>query len=394
MKAVARIDHDRARLVFGRLIKKLREKKYPYNIATLPQEMIPHALRDQPLRHAQFIFYACHFMRGALDSTTAIRQLVALWQRSPDLFKPEVVCMMDVGAIAALLRSAIDYHLDEIAAFWKENSDRLQRLWRGDPRRIFEKVCTADVVYRRVVNKESRACVAGNDLFEDDWGFFGFRKKMAGMLAYFLAEAQLIEPICDIAPAVDFHLLRIMIANRILILTEDAWTGGAKYEDVYDEGAEAVTVYMRTCKISAVEIGDALWMLSTTLCREAPGNWSTGRSRKRGNTWQTPTRIDHNGKERKELPQPVVIDQYSSEQLAAYERTCHRCPCRKTCTANAPSGPYYECGLFMPRVRTRMRVRKALFDELHDHPVPRRHKAGIVQRPTGHEQLSLLEPDA
>lgn len=392
MKAVARVDHGRAKLVFGTLIRALRKKQYPYNIATLPQEMIPEELRRDPLRHAQFFFFACHFMRGALDSTTAIRQLVALWQRTPWVFEPETVVKADVEAIATLLRSAVDYHLDEISAFWKENAGRLQRLWSGDPRRIFENARTAETVYRRVVNKESSARVTGGDLFENDWGFFGFRRKMAGMLAYFLAEARLIKPIRDIAPAVDFHLLRVMIENRILILTEDAWIGGAKYEDVYDEGAEAITAYMRTYKISAVEIGDALWMLSTTLCREAPGNWSTGRSRKRGGTWQTPTRIDHNGKERKEIPQPVAIDERSSEQLAAYERTCHRCPCRRTCTANAPSGPYYECGIFVPRARTRMRVRRTLFADLHDHPAPKRSTAGVIQQPILEEQL-LLMPD-
>lgn len=396
MKAVARIDHGRARLVFGRLIKALRKKEYPYNVARLPQEMIPASLRGDQLRHAQFIFYACHFMRGALDSTTAIRQLVALWHHAPWMFEPETVIGLDTRTVAFWLGSAVDYHLDEIAVFWHENTGRLLRQWHGDPRRIFTGVRTAKEVYRLVVNKDSRASVTGDDLFEDDWGFQGFRRKMAGMLAYFLAETGLIKPVRDIPPAVDFHLLRVMTENRILVLTQEAWEAGAKYEDVYDEGAEAILTYMLRYKISAVEIGDALWMLSTTLCRKAPGNWSVGRSRKRGGTWQTPTRIDGNGKERKELPQPVKIDPHDPKQLAAYERSCHRCPSRTTCTVNAPSGPYYECGLLMLHERTRMRARKALFPALHDHPAPKRHKAGVIQRPTGHEQLLLMpdEPDA
>lgn len=396
MKAIARIDHDRARLVFGRLIRALRKKQYPYNIATLPQEMIPEKLRADPLRHAQFIFFACHFMRGALDSTTAIRQLIALWYQAPWIFKPEVVVETDIQTIAFWLASANDYHIGEIAGFWKENACRLLRLWRGDPRRIFDGVRTAEDTYRLVVNKDSPASVRGNDLFEEDWGFFGFRGKMAGMLAYFLADARMIKPIPDMPPAVDFHLLRVMFANGILVLTDEALRVGAKYEDVYAKGVDAVLAYMLEHKVSAVEIGDALWMLSTTLCRKAPGNWSTGRSRKRGELWFVPERENRDGKERKALPLPVILDQHNVRHLEAYEKTCHRCPCRRTCTVNAPSGPYYECGLFMLHERVRMRVRKTLFPALHDHPIPKRSMAGAIQRPTHGAQLALLpeEPDA
>lgn len=385
------IDHDRARRVFDCLVSALRRGRYPYNIAQLPQDLLPEDIRKEPLRHAQFLFYTCHFMRGAIDSTHAIRQLVALWYESSWVFEPERVAQWDTQDVRAHLVRALDYHLDEIAGFWVENSRRLLDKWQGDPRRIFVGVKTGREAIRRIANKDTSYKWAFEDLFEHEWGFLGFQGKMASMLAYFLAEAELIRPVRDIPPAVDFHLLRVMFANRILSAEGMEHRTDIRYDVAYPCGVEVVKRYLQERRVSPVELGDALWCLSQTACSAAPGNRSVGRTRYRTQG----KRIGPDG--RKSVPEFLVLDAQNSVHVAMYESTCARCPVERTCEMNVQSGAYYEAGWFRFRRRERIPTRPKLFKNLHDHPRPARSTGGKLLTQTTERQDSFLakhEPDA
>jgi len=380
------IDHDRARRVFGRLLRALRTRSYPYNVAQLPQALIPEELLADRLRAAQFIFYVCHFMRGALDSTQAIKQLVTLWHASPWMFEPEKVVECELSLVREQLQSAIDYHLDEIAGYWLENSRSLLKKWRGDPRRIFAKAKNYEETVRYIVNKSSKAAVVGTDLFEHEWGFLGFQRKMASMLIYFLVDLKLILPVKGAPPAVDFHLLRVMLANGVLILPDHFYTNGVRYDQVFPHGVKAIITFMEERRVSAVEIGDALWLLSTYLCAAAPGNWSRNRSKER------PKRG-----EKKALPGVTDVVADNLRHVEAYEKTCARCPVRQTCVLNAPSGPYYEVGVFKLHLRKKIRVRKTLFAGMEDHLAPKRLTRGRLERAQNDTQHGLVfdtDPDA
>lgn len=371
----ASVDTRRAKLVFKRLLHALRSRQYPYNTAQLPQHQIPDEIRRDPLRHSQFIFYVCHFMRGAIQSDMAIKQLVALWRKEPGLFEPEKVADMSEEHIRASLFLALNYHLDEIAAFWLKNSQSLMRRWRGDPRLIFKSASCGESARRLITNKKIKGEKPNNEIFEHEWGFEGFQGKMASMLAYFLMDAKLIEPMA-LAPAVDFHLLRVMLATQIITVDDDRRKRGFRYDQVYPYGVSLLEEYCKKSGTSSVEIGDALWIISWGLCSIAPGNGSVGRGQK-----------NPNGK--KVLPGRLRVDPHNSEHLERYETSCHRCPVQHLCKWNVPSGPYYEVGNFMLDERMKLKSRPTLFPTLPDHPAPNRQRAGALQSPEESSQLWL-----
>ncbi len=377
------VDHDQARRVFDVLVQTHRKHQYPYNIARLPQDSIPKLLRRDPLRHAQFIFFLCHFMRGTLDSAIVTRQLIALWYRYPWMFQPEEVVRHSQEEIGRFLASVVNYHLSEIAAFWLENAHRLLNRYRGDPRAIYKGVKTYKEVLRRVVYKRPLSSKTTRELFMIERGFLGFQGKMTSMLTYFLMDARIIKKIEGVPPAVDFHLLRVMVGNQILVVPIELLAAGVRYDQLYKHGVEAVMRYMRETGVDAVTLGDALWILSTELCASAPGNWSLGRSKGRPQKGV-----------RKAPPRAVVLDPHNYKHVVAYERTCHHCPARHTCTLNSPSGPYYEMGAFRSHPRIELPVRQTLFETaqiaLPDHVAPRIDRAGIVQTPPDEIQLVLF----
>jgi hypothetical protein len=334
----AQVDEGRAELVFGRLLAALRRNQYPYNIAQLPQDLVPEKMRSDQLKHAQFLFYVCHYMRGAIRSETAIQQLLALWRQEPWLFAPDEVTrrVNESGTIAEYLRKALDYHTDQIAQFWLENSRRLRDSWRSDPREIFANVSDGNDARDILINRENprAGTKPRQDLFKHGSGFLGFQGKMASMLTYFLMEAKLIAPF-PMAPAVDFHLLRVMLATGVLRVDAETVARGIRYDQIQPLGQALLERYCHKKRVSMVEIGDALWALSTTLCRKAPGNASINRSKER-----RPRR-------ERARPSPLVLDPGNQEHRERYWVSCGNCPAAKYCSANVPSGPYYESGVLL-----------------------------------------------
>ena len=377
------VNSRRGKLVFRRLLKALRANQYPYNIIKLPQDQIPEELRRDPLRCAQFFFYACYFMRGAQKSEIAVRQLVVLWRHAPEIFHPEVVATYEnEQKLKELLALAINYHLDEIAGFWLRGSKSLMSRWQGDPRLIFKAARDGDSARRLMTNKK----VKGEkpvDLFDHDWGFEGSQGKITSMLAYYLLAAKLINRL-DIAPANDFHIGRVTLGTEVLVPTDELHKHGIRYDQIYKKGEQLMEEFCKSGESSTKELGDALWWLSASLCRIAPGNASVGRSKKRG-------RRDANGK--KVLPKQLKVDPHNTNHLDRYERSCHRCPVESLCKWNAPSGAYYEGGAFMLYPRIRLQPRDTLFQDLRDHVVPRRFRAGALNHKEEAVQLAFFEED-
>lgn len=374
-------DMRRGRLVFGRLLDALRDKEYPYNKAVLPQRHIPLEMQADPLTHARFLFYLCHYMRGAIKSDLAAQQLVALWKEEPGFFNPiGFSARYSTETVENFLRGVIDYQTKQIASFWIENSNRLETRWKGDPREIFKHARNADVVRERIINHAARKKQPTTHGFQFEQGFLGFQEKMASMLSYFLMDAELVGG-NTIAPAVDFHLLRIMIATGVLKIDQQL-LGEAFYNEARDTGTAMLERYCKSSNVGTVEIGDALWMLSTSLCNRAPGNASVDRSNKgRGSSKKrnhiptaqqefyvgdkTPIKSAEEKREerrsqrkerdgKKVLPKPLQVDPENLSHQIRYQRSCHVCPAEKLCSLNILSGPYYEGGVFVWRKRQRI----------------------------------------
>lgn len=331
----AQIDWERAEIICGQLLAARARGQYPYSRAPLPQTQIPEVITRDDLVHSRFLFGTCHYMRGTIKSYYAFKILIQLFLKEPRLFDPFEASQMELSVIRKHLHEMIPYQSNQIGFSWLENAKRLAEHWDGDPRNIFLGVEKSDEMYGRITNKKVKGKRPDGDN-SPQWGFLGFQKKMASMLAYFLMDARLIHDII-VSPPVDFHLTRVMIATGILKVDLEAETK-YRYEHLSPLGIEVLEQYCHSHQVRMVELADAMWILSGVLCARAPGNESEGRSK---------------GKDRNTKPTPAIIDWHSGETINRYARSCGTCPVESHCSINVLSGVYYEDGAFcmLPRER-------------------------------------------
>lgn len=374
------IDWDRAEVVCGELLAAFRGKTYPYGEAwALPQTFITDAIKKDPLVHGRFLFYVCHYMRGKIKSDYAVKQLVGMWEKSPHLFDPKIAMQAErFEELTQTLEGVLRYKFLEIARFWQENTRRLVLHWNADPRRIFDDVDSADDMYRFITNKKIRG-VRPKDSEHSDWGFVGFQEKMASMLAYYLMEAKLVADF-SASPPVDFHLIRVMLATKMLVVCESR-TQTLRYEHLTPSGIKLLEEYGRKHSTSLVELGNALWMLSVVLCSGAPGNASSA------------TKRGEDGK--KIYPEPQKVDWSDLSQVQAYLRTCDMCPVEGLCERNVYSGPYYQQGrlLHTDRERYQTELSTPLLGRVSTSLAPRGLKSVPTSKVTEPEQFQLIDFD-
>lgn len=315
-----RIDYARARAVIEAARNAYRERSYPFNNIFLPQDQIPQDIRENKLVFACVLFYSCHYMRGTIKSDFAMRQIVGMYKRRPDLFNPSIAKDADRGEVGEFLRSFIPYRYQEIARSWIENSRRLAHQWDGDPRIIFSTARTMEHVHRFVANRNSvRIRSRRHDLRED--GFLGFQKKMASMLAYFLESCGLITPLRkEIVPPIDFHHIRISLASRMILPPESMRI--ARYELLFPVLEKLYGWIMKEYGLGMRELGDMLWIVSERLCSESPA-----------------TTYEADG---------LVVPNWNSLTIQKqHERTCGGCPLSAFCEYAVPAETYYKAGYFI-----------------------------------------------
>jgi len=327
-----RTHRKRAEAVFGRLLQALQDKEYPYNLpwVTPPQarENLPPSLKLGTREHALFLFCACYYMRGGIESYVAIRALAEIYERYPMLFLPERIDDWQKEKISDILRSVgLGFQASEISRNWVLNFRRLRDEWWSDPTELLRGVKSYKAACARIKNNGKKKA--------RHRGFYGFQGKMVSMLIYFLMDAGFVDRFHFPIP-VDFHVLRVVFANR-LITTGHAPSelngNGLYIEAVLASVRRLVYRYCRRHRVNPVRLCDAVWLLSYALCAQYPGNLSTTDKKKKGRK----TRID---------AVPLV---WSPAQVRTYERSCGRCPVQRTCTYAIPSANYYIQGKLVIR---------------------------------------------
>lgn len=338
--------------ICARLVGALERDEFPYNVGTEPQELIPASIRADRLKHSLFLFGACFFMRGTIQSDYAFKQLLAIYEIHPELYNPQFLSASDIDKryVFDRFKPFIKYRLFEISEIWLDGFRRLHEDWSGDPRNIFVGVHDADELYRRVVNINSHP--KWKKVRNKMRGFLGYRSKIANMLAYFLMEAGLVEEFVTSSPF-DFHNARVFLGGGALRLEGKALY---RYEDVADIGSALVEKYCRTHGVATKKVAAALWVLSTTLCRNAPGNRTLNRTKSKEGNKRDGERhtLNYKPQQRKEQPDLKIYtpDWSKSEDVREHELSCGLCPVRDLCTLNVASGFYYEDGSFHTQPRT------------------------------------------
>ncbi len=331
--------YDRMEKLVTTLVDLQRNNEYPYDLPHAPvptrsefmpsEEILPHGTRE----HALYLWHACYWMGGGIESNIAFKSLTQLYTEHPELFKPEYVVEQGITLeqITEIISNypALKFNLTRIQHYWIKNAHLLNDDYAGDPRIIYADKPGYRLVKKRLVNTGKT-------------GFLGFQDKMASMYTHFLADADIIEEI-PFAPPVDFHLLRLFIANEIITFENVPENGDVFNKKTIAMVRKMLFDYIITSRSSEVEVDDALWRYSKLMCAQAPGN-ATGVNRSAGRGKKS----SHTG-----------IDFSKPVTLKKYAQSCGRCAISATCISNISSGGYYADDRMVPQPRINLSADKA-----------------------------------
>ncbi len=226
--------------------------------------------------------------------------------------------------------------LSDVKKFWAFAAKKLSVEYAGDPRNIFSEIqCFEEIQNRCRYVPKTKA------------GFMGFQKKMTSMLTYFLRDRRLIE-LKNFPPPVDFHLMRVMVLTGILVL-DDSDSKRFRYETSHLLGYKAIETYLGKAGSCPIELGDALWLLSSNLCSRSPKN----KDHLGFGTFDKPTILAATKQKRKRLnAHPGLFDSLGVELpikvpigTKSMRETCERCPVHAWCRGGMPAVEYYTYGL-------------------------------------------------
>jgi len=318
--------HRRLGRLLSQLLQTYSAKEYPFNQPNVqpPQLLLPEDFPKGGLTHAFFLFVLCYWMRGGIESDTAIMSLSQLYRLDPELFDPFKVQFMDLERLVDLLGYVgLGFSKWDNGDFWISNAAFLVNRWHGDPRNIFADFSRFgekrkwEVAVARIKNKGKR----GNR-----GGFAGFREKMVSMLIYFLMEQGLIATF-DFPIPVDFHVARMMIIHRVFDLKPGVKYTGRHLDGLLDDIRYTSYRYAKRHHISSLVLSNILWLYSRSMCSENPvfkasfGD-GTGRST--------------------EIIIPAIT--WTPTKLRSYARTCGSCQVGDTCVFVVRSAHWYKHG--------------------------------------------------
>ena len=150
------------------------------------------------------------------------------------------------------------------------------------------------------------------------------------MLIYFLLDSGFIAGFPHPIP-VDFHVLRILLANEILVWPS-APKGNYYRPKLRRVARRLLQTYCEQQTVDPRELCNAIWLYSRTCCRHHPGNRSRHGEYDGRNTVIDPTTI-----------------RWTATRQRTYDRNCGRCPIADTCYWHVPSAHYYVQGQIFPR---------------------------------------------
>lgn len=320
--------------LFDRLLHAQAKKLPPYDQVESVQgpKVLPSSLEWGSPAHARFLFNTCYYMRGKIDSGTAIISLGKLFTTEGWMFESDAFRGLngDSGGMeekikTALQKNGLGFSSDEVSRFWVYNSRKLAEHWDGSPSsfytvaRDYDELC--QIFFHKKLHNETTS-----------HGFFGFRHKMVSMYTYFLEDAGIISPFMYPVP-VDFHILRVLVAHGALY-GEEMYPGVRLSVDRLSKAARVLTTgYCLETGAKALDLANALWHLSREFCRESPSNSSTVSKEYRGR--------------RTAIVVKDVLWTQSQERRA--HRTCGRCAVADTCNWAIPSANYYVQGVIVVR---------------------------------------------
>ncbi|MEK7643538.1 MAG: hypothetical protein AAB372_03790 [Patescibacteria group bacterium] len=327
-----RINTERGFRVLDILMNAFRSKAYPYGREGVEPPQLEHNLPrggDFQLggfEHAHFLFAACYYMRN-MDSRVAFQAMTRVYSQRPDIFIPSNGQHVEPRMVTQLLLdNRLTYDMENVGRYWVENARRIVEVWDGSVLNLFQGVDTFANALSRIQNRKQGR------------GFLGFQEKMTSMLIYFLMHADMI-PRWIFPPPIDFHINRLVFATEIVEL-RDTDDGTITYNrKLLAALREFFELYLKDRRACPMELADAMWLLSRTLCKKNPGNAS--RFIDQGN----------GGRDRRHEAVPIS---WSPSQVTRYKQSCWSCPLERECKWNIPAaGRYVQGGITLRSRRER-----------------------------------------
>lgn len=377
------VDKERGHALFDTLVHACRNKEFPFDTARIPHgpESLPSEIEWGSVPHALFLFCACYYMRGGIQSDTAILSLTRMYKKHPNYFDPAYVAeraeWIKKPIRRALRKYGLGFSHKQIARFWVENFVKMHTYWNGNPLKLvapaksYDEFCA--IIIRSTKRDENTVT-----------GFFGFREKMVSMFLYFLVSSTIIQKPFTYPVPVDFHVLRMLTAHKVLRSKALYSFSGLYLEKLLGEARTLTHDYCVEKKVNEVDLCDSLWLFSNTLCNQHPGNKSVVGKRKGRKTKITP-----------------FVFVWNETRVDRYLKTCDMCPVKATCVYQVPSAYYYIQGklklrgkhqrppqLFLNGIQSPVRHKPGTYIPVHLQPKP---SAAVIAKRD--EQL-LLQIDA
>ncbi|MGY4893269.1 MAG: hypothetical protein ACO1N2_01080 [Candidatus Saccharimonadota bacterium] len=322
------VNNERVEEVLGTLMDAYREQHYPYHLdkVRVPQDErhMPQSLERGTKEHAMFLWNVCYYMRGGTKSTFAVQMMSELYEGRPDLFDCEQVALRsEPYDIEFALKSHKLGFQETVAKQWIENSWRMILQYDGDPRNIFKDLGT-DAPYETLVSRVKNDNKGG--------GFMGFREKMTSMIAYYMMDQDLVETFNFPIP-IDLHVMRVSVANGLVTFPDIEYPANVHSEALLETLRGVYFDYAERHGVDALELCNAVWLLSESLCGQAPGN----------RVFEPNGRDNREGRLTTIIPEVVNIE--DPAQVRRYDNSCRRCPVEETCDLNVHGGAmYYAAG--------------------------------------------------
>lgn len=349
---VITLDHDKADQVFGRLMELYKANGDPYSRpeAILPEDprFWPDNLEMGGTQEAQYWFALCYYMRGAVDSTLAAQQLGRFYEKFPDVFEVEVAASLEPDELRKLLfGNGLPFMSPTVAKFWVANAQYMATLGFNDVRQLYIGVESYDELVSRITKLD------------------GFQRKMVSMITYYLDVRKLLAPLTYPIP-VDFHVMRIVNANEMLIHSEPPRGGNYGSDAAQDAARELTAAFCERNEVAPRDLAAAVWLFSNVMCGNSPVTAMTTLEYKARATeyfW-----VDH---------------RWTESKVHAFNRTCGVCPLSETCEWSIGAPPWYRGGVMLARERRRKDPRylpPAGFVDVVPRP-PKPSKAKVVLPP-------------
>lgn len=332
------INEDQGFNVFDELIRRWQAspKMFPFDQrdAVIPQNIIPKWLGADTEELFNFYLVICLYMRGGIESIQAFRALIKMRTEHPQLFDPLFAQHLKHEELQPLVAKYVGWDSYAVARFWIENMRRLMRNWDGKASNIFKGLHSYEEALRRIRNKRTKRDLREADKVDDRGeGFMGFQPKMVSMLVYFIDWEGLLEKQFIYPTPADFHNFRLGLAHQILVLKPQP-ENLRSTERISKPWRDLTVRYLeaRRGQVAPVELADAIWLFSLTLCGNSPLTDYHEREDKKGHGLFGHGNLEHS-------KQPAFL---APKLRGRLERTCLTCPLIHSCKLAIPAGPYYQ----------------------------------------------------